>query len=90
MPEIQTQTYFAKSIFTDFTSHALTLVVALQFKEVQDLLIHFGADPQLLTKIVAVIGVFLRLFHGTRPVAVIAPGEVKPVDVKRLEPTQPK
>lgn len=84
-----TQTAYARSMFSDPTNITLALTVFIAIL----------ADPQVvaiiplwllpkLTALAAAIGVYLRTVKGTNPVAVIAPGQVRPVEVPKLTKTQ--
>lgn len=99
-----TQTYMAKSVFTDLTSISLFIIAALQvpavegfFDWVSAIINRMIADPELakvnLVKafegLSALIGLWHRFFRANNPVAGIAPGHVKPVEVKSLTPTMP-
>lgn len=85
----ETVTHYAKSVYTDPTAIVFFVIGVLQLEDVFDLLVEIGVRPKLITAIVAAGGLFARIFLAQRPVAFIAPMQVKPVPVKKIEPTQP-
>lgn len=98
-----TQTYMAKSAFTDLTNISAFIVAALQISNVESFLDGLSAwlstmTPEqlpinlvkLLEFIAAITILVHRTFYANNPVTMIAPGQVKPVDVASLQPTQPK
>lgn len=85
----QTQTYYARSMWSDPTnlaSIASVLVGLMALPEVTAI-IPASWMPAILA-ISGALNFILRTWNATRPVAAIKPGEVKPVEVKKLEPTQ--
>lgn len=83
---METQTYYAKSAFSDpqnIASAISTLVGILALPEVAAI-IPLTWMPTILA-ISGALSLILRTFFGVRPVAAIPPGDVKPVEVKRLE-----
>lgn len=90
MPDQFTQTYYAKSMWSDPTnlaSIAAVLVGVLALPEVVAIIpVHWM--PVILA-ISGATNFILRTFNAVRPVANIRPQEVKPVEVKQLTPTQP-
>lgn len=85
----QTQTAYSTSAFTDPTN-------ILAFGA---FLLGVLSDPAVLAiipvawmpKILALTGILtgaMRTFKATRPVSMIAPGEVKPVEIPKLQKTQ--
>jgi hypothetical protein len=88
MPE-QTQTAYSKSLWTDPTNLAslgAVLVGLLALPEVTAL-IPVTWMPAILA-ISGAINFLLRTFNAVRPVAMIAPGNVKPVEIPKLEKTE--
>lgn len=84
-----TQTYYAKSLWSDpqnLASIASMAVGVLALPEVTAI-IPVRFMPAILA-VSAVLSLVLRITTGVRPVANIAPGEVKPVEVDKLKPTQ--
>lgn len=84
-----TQTYYAKSMFSDPTNIASmlsTLVGLLALPEVIAV-IPLRFMPYILV-VSSVAAFLLRTFNALRPVAAITPGQVKPVEVRQLDPTQ--
>lgn len=78
------QTYFAKSIFvskTFWVNVGSLIVGASELVEFTDLLT--DKQLQIFTAVVALVNLALRLYT-TRPVAFMAPGETKPVQVESL------
>lgn len=83
----ETQTSYAKSAFTDPLNIINFIAVALVLPEIRDLV------PQeyvrLVAGLTALLNLFVRTFQTTHPVAFIAPMQVVPVEVKKLEATKP-
>ena len=78
----QTQTYYAKSLFSDPVVLVSLLIAVFQLPEVRDVL----PEPwlHLATALTAILTLFLRVYNAQRPVAAIAPGTSKPVAVASL------
>lgn len=92
----ETQTYMAKSVFTDLTAVASFIILLLQIPYIETILnvLSFKIDPGGTVNLVkagetlaAVIGLWHRTFYANNPVTFIAPRQVKPVEVKSLTPT---
>lgn len=84
-----TQTYYAKSLWSDpqnLASMASMAVGVLALPEVTAI-IPTRYMPAILA-VSAAISLILRITTGLRPVANIPPGQVKPVEVKQLTPTE--
>lgn len=82
----ETQTAYAKSAFSDPSNIINFVALALMMPEVRDIL-----PPRYLPLVVAIVALanlYLRIFVSTRPVAFIAPTQVKPVEIKKLEATR--
>ena len=82
----ETQTAYAKSAFSDPLNILNFIVLALTLPEIRELL-----PPRYLPlamAIVALANLATRTLFTTHPVAFIAPAQVKPVEVKKLERTQ--
>jgi hypothetical protein len=78
------QTYFAKSIFNSRTlwvNLAMFLVAILETNEVIQIIPEWAMN--YFVAFATVVNVALRIF-SVRPVAFVAPGETKPVEVKSL------
>lgn len=95
----ETQTYMAKSVFTDLTAWSSFIILLLQLPYLETILnvLSFRIDPGGTVNLVkagetlaAVIGIAHRVFFANNPVAFIAPRQVRPVEVKSLDPTQAK
>jgi hypothetical protein len=85
----ETQTAYATSMFSDPTNLALALTILVAILSDPQVVAVF--PPWLMPKVTAftaAVAVYLRTVKATNPVAVIAPGQVKPVEVKKLEKTQ--
>jgi len=85
----QTITAYSKSLWTDPTNLAsagAVLVGLLALPEVSSL-IPAAWMPKILA-LSGAINFLLRTFNATRPVAAIAPGQVKPVEISKIEKTQ--
>ena len=83
----ETQTAYARSAFSDPLNVINFIALALTLPEIREMV-----PPQflpLIAAIVAVANLALRTLFVTHPVAVIAPGQVVPVEVKKLEATKP-
>lgn len=97
--EPQTQTYMAKSVTLDLTVISALIIGLLQIGGIEGYLDFWSARlsspdfPVNLVKLLETISAVAILVHRTvfqtHPVAFIAPGQVKPVEVKSLTPTQP-
>lgn len=82
----ETQTAYAQSAFSDPLNIVNFVALALTLPAVNSILpvkYHALADA-----LVALLNLSLRTLFVTHPVAVIAPGQVKPVEVKKLEATK--
>lgn len=83
----QTQTAYARSAFSDPSNIVNFIALALMLPEIRDIIpLHY---VPLVTAVVALLNLALRTLFVTHPVAFIAPTQVKPVEVKRLEATKP-
>lgn len=83
MPE--TQTYYAKSMFSDpqnIASAISTVVGILALPEVKGI-IPLEWMPAILA-VSGALSLILRTYFGVRPVAAIPPGETRPVQVESL------
>ena len=81
-----TQTAYASSVFSDPSNIINFLALALMMPEIRDVL-----PPKyipLVAAIVALANLALRTIFIVRPVAFIAPKQVVPVEVKKLEATK--
>ena len=81
-----TQTAYAKSAFSDPSNIINFLALALMMPEINNII-----PPKylpLIAAIVALANLALRTIFVTHPVAFIAPKQVVPVEVKKLEATQ--
>lgn len=86
--ETQTQTAYAKSAFSDPINIVNFVALALTLPAI-DVLISPKWHP-VVDAVVAILNLALRTLFATHPVTVtIAPGQVKPVEVKKLEATKP-
>ncbi len=83
----ETQTAYAKSAWSDPANIFNFLVIALQLPEISKVIPERYVPLELA--VVALANLALRTLFVTHPVANIAPGAVKPVEVKKLEATQP-
>jgi hypothetical protein len=85
----QTQTYFAKSMFSDPTNIASMLSILVGVLALPEVvaIIPLKAMPYILALSGAVAFV-LRTWNAVRPVAAIAPGTNTPVEVKKLDVTK--
>jgi hypothetical protein len=82
----ETQTAYAKSAFSDPSNIINFVALALMMPEIREIM-----PPRFIpvvAAIVALANLALRTLLVTHPVAVIAPGQVKPVEVKKLEATK--
>lgn len=87
MADQTTHTYAATSVFTDPITLLSVAMLALQTEEVRAII-----PPRVMPYAAAAIAVgtiVLRIAQAVRPVAFIAPQQVKMVEVKQLQPTQP-
>jgi len=85
----ETQTSYAKSAWTDPTNLVMfagALIEVFSDKDVASI-IPSWLSPRIGT-LIFLLGIFVRTWKATHPVAMIAPGEVKPVEVKKLEATK--
>lgn len=80
--------YFAESIFSDPTSVGLTVLGIIQLPEAAALMLESGWNPKWVNFLLAACLVVTR-YYANRPVRLIAPGQVKPVEVTPLTATQP-
>jgi hypothetical protein len=85
----ETQTAYAKSQWTDPTNLAAMAQIAVGLVALPEVtkIIPLSWMPAILA-ISGGTSFVLRTWKATHPVANIAPGEVKPVEVKKLEATQ--
>lgn len=83
----ETQTAYARSAFSDPSNILNFIALALMMPEVRDV-IPLRYLP-LVMAVVALLNLALRTLFVHRPVAIIAPMQVKPVEIKKLEATQP-
>lgn len=82
----ETQTAYAKSAFSDPSNIVNFIALALMMPEIREVIpAHY---IPLVAAITALANLALRTLLVTHPVAVIAPGQVKPVEVKKLEATK--
>ena len=82
----ETQTSYARSAFSDPSNLLNFLALALMMPEIRDIL-----PPKyipLVAAFVALANLALRTLLVTHPVAFIAPTQVKPVEVRKLEATK--
>jgi len=88
----ETQTAYAKSAVSDPQNILYVINILLACLALPEVLalIPPGALRYVLalTGVLGVIGLFIRTKFATNPVALIAPGQVKPVEVKKLEATK--
>lgn len=86
----ETQTAYAKSAWTDPTNLILTLGGILSILADPSIipLIPLAWMPKI-TAFTVIGGVIVRTWKANHPVANIAPGEVKPIEVKKLAATKP-
>lgn len=85
----ETQTAYAKSQFSDPQQIANVIAFVLAALSLPDVtgLIPLRFMPAILA-FSALANLWLRTQFGVRPVAFIAPQQVKPVEVKKLDKTQ--
>jgi hypothetical protein len=85
----ETQTYYAKSMWSDPQNIASVLGIMVGVLALPEVvaIIPLRWMPTILG-ISSATSFVLRTWKGVRPVANIPPGEVKPVEVKQLNPTQ--
>lgn len=81
----ETQTYYAKSMFSDPVMIASFIIAALQLNEINQLIPEAWVHG--VTAFTALLNLYLRFQHAQRPVAFIPPTQVKPVEVKSLKET---
>lgn len=86
MPQ-ETQTAYAKSAFSDPLNIVNFIALALTLPEINKVVPPKYAP--LVAAIVALANLAIRTGLVTHPVALIAPKQVVPVEVKKLEPTKP-
>lgn len=82
----ETQTSYARSAFSDPLNIINFIALALMMPEVREL-IPLKYMP-LAMALVALANLALRTLLVTHPVAFIAPTQVKPVEVRKLEATK--
>jgi len=89
MRKRQTQTYYATSLWTDPQNLASTLSTVVGLLALPEVvaLIPLRYMPLILA-ISGAASFILRTWTGVRPVAAIAPGQIKPIDVTTLTATQ--
>lgn len=84
----ETQTAYARSAFSDPLNIINFIALALTLPEIREV-VPVRYAP-LIAAVVALANLALRTLLVTHPVTVtIAPGQVKPVEVKKLEATKP-
>lgn len=85
----QTQTAYATSAFSDpqNIASAITFVTGLLALPEVVAVIPLKYMPAILA-VSAALNLLLRIAFGVRPVAMIAPTSVKPVEIKKLEKTE--
>jgi hypothetical protein len=87
----ETVTHYAKSVWTDLTLWAIVVLGAISDPEIQQLLLALGLPAVWVSKGVVVGTLATRIWSAKRPVAFIAPGEIKKVEVQKLpEKVEPK
>ena len=82
----ETQTAYAKSAVSDPLNLLNFVALALMMPEVREIM-----PPKyipIIAAIVALANLAIRTLFVTRPVAMIAPTQVKPVEIKKLEATK--
>lgn len=86
----ETQTAYAKSMFSDPTNIAAAVQVAVGVLALPEVIavIPLRWMPVILA-ISGALSFVLRTWTALRPVANIAPKQVKPIEVKKLDATQP-
>jgi len=84
-----TQTYYAKSMWTDPTNLASLAAVAVGILALPEVSSQIPAEwmPKILA-ISGAVNFMLRTFNAVRPVANIKPTEVKPVEIPKLQKTE--
>ena|SRR6185436_18651647 len=83
---VETQTAYARSAFSDPSNVLNFLALALMLPEINSIV-----PPKyipLVAAVTALANLALRTLFVTHPVAFIAPNEVKPVEVRKLEATK--
>jgi hypothetical protein len=83
---METQTAYARSAISDPSNIINFLALALMMPEIREVI-----PPRyipLVAAIVALSNLALRTLFVTHPVAMIAPGQVKPDEVKKLNATK--
>jgi hypothetical protein len=82
----ETQTAYARSAFSDPSNILNFIALAFMLPEIREVVpVHY---IPLVTAVVALANLALRTIFVTHPVALIAPNQVKPVEVRKLEATQ--
>lgn len=82
----ETQTAYAKSMFSDPINIVNFIALALTLPAINTIVpVKYGP---LVDAIVALLNLALRTLFVTRPVAFIAPMQVKPVEIKKIEATK--
>jgi len=85
----ETQTAYAKSMFSDPTNIAAAIQVAVGIIALPEVVAVIPLKwMPLILAISGAASFALRTWTAVRPVAAIAPKQVKPVEVKKLEATQ--
>jgi hypothetical protein len=82
----ETQTAYARSAYSDPLNIINFVALALTLPEIREI-VPLKYAP-LVAAIVALANLATRIGFVTHPVANIAPGQVKPVEVKKLEATK--
>jgi hypothetical protein len=83
----ETQTAYARSAYSDPLNIINFVALAFTLPEIRDVIpLHYAP---LVAAVVALVNLAGRTLFVTHPVTVtIAPGQVKPVEVKKLEATK--
>lgn len=88
----ETQTAYAKSAVSDPQNILYVINILLACLALPEVLAiippHALRYILAFTGVLGVIGLFIRTKFATHPVAMIAPGQVMPVEVKKLEATK--
>lgn len=83
----ETQTAYARSAFSDPSNIINFIALALMLPEIRQI-VPANYVPTVAA-IVALANLALRTLFVTHPVTFITPGQVVPVEVKKLEATKP-
>ena len=88
----ETQTAYAKSAFSDPQNILYVINILLSCLALPEVLavipVAYMRYVLALTGVLGVVGLFVRTKFATHPVAMIAPTQVKPVEVKKLVATK--